>query len=688
MKKAAIILLSCIILGGIVYGLKMLLVSHSPELVVDSPVHGFVTDEDAIEVKGKVSLESMVTIAVISHDKEINVVFAKPSPKNGEYQAALCLRDSSMPDELPGEGTYTIRVSALNAAKKVKVVERDIVFRLQAEEPYGMDADEEQAEIAAQKQAAEEQAEQAAEAQAKLAAQKQAAEEQAKQAAEAQAKLAAQKQAAEEQAKQAAVAQAKLAAQKQATEEQAKQAAVAQAKLAAQKQAAEAQAKQTAVAQAKLAAQKQVAEEQAKQAAEAQAKLAAQKQLAEEQAKLAAQKHASAAQVKQAAEAQAKLAAQKQVAEEQAKQAAEAQAKLAAQKKAAEAQAKQAAEVQAKLAAQKKATEAQAKQAAEAQAKLAAQKQATEAQAKQAAEAQAKLAAQKQVAEEQAKQAAEAQAKLAAQKQVAEEQAKQAAEAQAKLAAQKQADEEQAKQVAETQAKLVAQKQLAEEQAKQAAEAQAKPAAVVEIAPPLMPADAFNAGIELRQSNKIKEAIDAFSKVESADQDYLKALWNISILSLNIDQSTRALKSIEKISHSSGETAFTCFYYGVAYYKMARKQEDADKSIKMYYHAIEELEKAYVKRQDFSRIKIAQVPFNPPQKNIHDIKYYQAMCHYFIYKWQRTQGELEDAELQKIKGQAKDAFDNYFGYFTKLSEDTKPLCNSFYNSAVKVNKEL
>ncbi|MDI6780871.1 MAG: hypothetical protein QME49_01975 [bacterium] len=382
MKKAAIALLGCIILVGI----GILFIPHSPELVVNNPMDGFITDKDTIEVKGKVSLKSVVKAAVISHNKEISVVFAKPL-ENGEYQATLCLRDSSMFNELPMEGTYTIKVSALNAAKKVSVIERNIVFRLD---------DVEQATIEAAKA---------------------------------------------EKAKQLAIQQAE--AEKAAKAEKAKQLAI----------------------------------------------------------------------------------------------------------------------------------------------------------------------------------------------------------------------------------------QQAEEQAREAQQQ----------------ADAFKAGLELRQAGKIKEAIDAFSKVASDDPDYLKAVWNISILSLSVNQCSRTLKGMEEISRSSGETAFTCFYSGVAHYKMARKQasfEDADKAVKMYYQAIKELEKAYVKRQDFSRIKISQVAFNPPQKNIHDIRYYQSMCYYFIYKWERTQGELEDAKLQKVKMQARDAFNDYFSYFTNLSEDTKSSCNSLYNNALQVNKEL
>ncbi|MFH1096332.1 MAG: hypothetical protein ABH886_10725 [Candidatus Desantisbacteria bacterium] len=607
MKKVVIILLSCIILVGIVYGIKMLFVPHLPELVVNSPVDGFVADKYSVEITGKVSLDCVVKAVVIKNNKEISVAFAKPSPSNGEYQTTLCLSNSFRDNELLADGTYTIKVSALNVAKKVTVVERYIVLSSLPPEQIEMVEDvageeaREQAEMEAQEQA---------EAQARLDAQKQATEDARKQAEIATAqKWARVAQQAKLETQKRAEAQAKLDAQKQAAKDAQKQAEL----MAAQERARAAQ-------QAKLDARKR---------AEAQAKLDAQEQAAEDAARkqtgiATAQERAKAAQ-------QAKLDAQKR---------AEAQAKLDAQEQAAKDAQKQA-EI---VAAQERARAAQ-------QAKLDAQKQ---------AEAQAKLDAQKQAAEDARKQAEIA---------TAQEQAR--AAQQAKLEAQKRID---------AQAKLDAQEQAA----KAAPKIESKTESVTKEL-------AFKTGLELRQSGKIKEAIDAFSKVESDDSDYHKALWNISIMSLSVDQYSRTLKGIEEIARSSGETAFTCFYRGVAHYKMARKRassENADEAISIYQQAIRDLDNAYTKRQDFSRIKIPQVPFNSPQKNVHDIRYYKAMCYYLIYKWDKTQGELEDAGLQKVKMQAKDAFDDYFRYFTNLPEEEKQACTALYNNAMQVNKEL
>jgi ribosomal 50S subunit-recycling heat shock protein len=151
----------------------------------------------------------------------------------------------------------------------------------------------------------------------------------------------------------------------------------------------------------------------------------------------------------------------------------------------------------------------------------------------------------------------------------------------------------------------------------------------------------------------------------------------------------KAVKILNEIEQEYGVNAFVLFYKGVAYYKRAYEIKsivDSDIAVGYYKKAIEYFKQAYSpeRRREFSRMVPAPgVAFNPPRKNIHDIRFYLAMSYYHIYLWY----DLMEKPAERWKAKANDAFSDYFASFRKEWQNDAKF-KSFWNTARRIHKEL
>ncbi|MFH1963442.1 MAG: Ig-like domain-containing protein [bacterium] len=134
------------------------------------------------------------------------------------------------------------------------------------------------------------------------------------------------------------------------------------------------------------------------------------------------------------------------------------------------------------------------------------------------------------------------------------------------------------------------------------------------------------------------------------------------------DQALDMLKGLEK----EGRNAFIFFYKGLAHYKKAKRFDspvDAELAIKEYNLSIKNLQEAFSRRAEFSRIQPPpKVSFNSPLRNIHDIRFYLAMSYYYGYVWYEQQPDLSENIRAKWKNDANDAFNEYFSRFRDGSD--------------------
>ncbi|MFH1859839.1 MAG: Ig-like domain-containing protein [bacterium] len=158
----------------------------------------------------------------------------------------------------------------------------------------------------------------------------------------------------------------------------------------------------------------------------------------------------------------------------------------------------------------------------------------------------------------------------------------------------------------------------------------------------------------------------------SLPSDPISEKWNRVLKNIydneGYDQALVILKELEK----KESTAFISFYEGLAHYKKARRLDspvDTEQAIKEYNLSIKNLQEAFSRRAEFSRIQPPTgVSFNAPLRNIHDIRFYLAMSYYYIYVCYEQQPDSSENIQARWKNEANDAFNEYFSRFKDGSD--------------------